>query len=447
MRLKHYYNNVKEFLFKPVSIASLSLFRVGFGIICFFESLRLSTEIDGNSPNDIVSFEILFKYHFFEWVELLPHQWLVGIIIIMKVTAVFIAVGFLYRLSVLLYLLGYAYFFLVEMSHYNNHYYLLILLLGFLLFVDANRLFSIDALWKKKSSSLIPNWQLVLFKFQVVWVYLCAGLVKLNYDWLSGRTMKTAIFSGADFADDPFFQSQFFVYFYSWTGVIFDVFIGFLLLFRKTRILALLGIVVFHFINSKTLTIGVFPFLMIWITILFFHPNWPVQWLSRITKREIYQNTKKEEATAKTWIVNMILLFVIIQLFLPARHHLIKGRVDWTGEGVMFAWRMKSAGRSGIDDRYNFYLYDKATLEEIKVSIRLSNRQKKFLLYKPVLALQIRDHLLEKIDRKKKDVILEMDVLCSINGSEYKPLFVRNANICEYELKYLKHNSFITLKP
>ncbi|MEZ5009046.1 MAG: HTTM domain-containing protein [Chitinophagales bacterium] len=451
MPWNHYYSKLENLLFKQVSAASLSVFRIFFGVICFFETRRLATEIDGNSLNDIVSFEVLFKYYFFEWVNLLPQHWLVAIIVMMKVAAVLIVIGFLYRIAILLYLLGYLYFFLVDMSHYNNHYYLLILFLGFMLVVDADKLFSIKNFFKRKKTYTIPNWQLVLFKFQVVWVYFCAGLVKLNYDWLSGWTMRTAIFKGADFADNPFFHSMFFVYFYSWSGLIFDLCIGFLLLFKRTRLLAIIAIISFHLINAQTLSIGIFPFLMIWVSILFFQPNWPIDLWNRIVNKKIDANIEntasKKVFTANKWIVGGIGVYFLVQLFLPVRHHFIKGNVDWTGEGVMFAWRMKSAGRSGMEGRYNIYLYDKITNNEIDASIRLSDRQRKFILYKPILVLQIRDHLLKKLGRDKEDVRMELDIVCSINSSVYAPLFYRHINICDYELRYLKHNQFITPYP
>ena len=33
--------------------------------------------------------------------------------------------------------------------------------------------------------------------------------------------------------------------------------------------------------------------------------------------------------------------FLVFQLLFPARHLLVSGHVDWTGEGQRFAWRMK----------------------------------------------------------------------------------------------------------
>ena len=259
MHLKQILHKIHKFLFKEVNAASLAVFRIGFGVICFVETIRLASELDGNSINDIVRFELLFKYQFFHWVELLPTPYLWAIIWAMKIAAILIVVGFLYRLSVFIYLLGYLYFFLVEMSHFNNHYYLFLLLLGFMLVNNANNQFSIDRYFRTNSSIYVKNWQLLLFKFQVVWVYFCAGLVKLNYDWLSGWTMRTALFNGKDYSNEAgFFQSEFMVYFYTWTGLTFDLFIGFLLLYKKTRVTAVVFLVVFHLINAKTLQLEYF---------------------------------------------------------------------------------------------------------------------------------------------------------------------------------------------
>ena len=46
----------------------------------------------------------------------------------LAILSLMIALGLFYRISTLLFFLGYSYFFLVERATYNNHYYLICLL-------------------------------------------------------------------------------------------------------------------------------------------------------------------------------------------------------------------------------------------------------------------------------------------------------------------------------
>lgn len=442
------YGTAIKALTRPVIGASLGIFRIGFGVICFVETIRLAGELDGNSPNDIVNFELLFKFQFFQWVDLLPEPWLWGIVYGMKAAAVLIAIGLLYRLAIWAYCAGYCYFFLVEMSHYNNHYYMLILMLVLLGISDANRCYSLDRLFKfSRPSPDIGNWQLILIRFQVVWVYLCAGLVKLNAEWLSGRTMRAALYKGADFESAAsFFQSDFMVWFYTWTGLFFDLFIGVLLLWKKTRWPAVILLLVFHSTNAITLSIGIFPYLMLWATILFFKPSWPQDILAgRIPAMALKHGDRANGPSMKPFVLPFITLYVAVQLALPARHHLIRGYVDWTGEGITFAWRMKSAGRSGDWNHFAVYVYDRKTGEELKPELYLSDRQQKFILFQPALLLQLRDHLADKMQRSTRDLVMRADIVCSLNGSKYMPLVDPEADLCRYEVRRFRHNDFITL--
>ena len=54
-----------------------------------------------------------------------------------------------------------------------------------------------------------------------------------------------------------------------------DLFAVFLLVNRRTRVFVFLLIIVFHFMNSRLFNIGIFPWMMIAATAIFFPPAWP----------------------------------------------------------------------------------------------------------------------------------------------------------------------------
>ena len=65
------------------------------------------------------------------------------------------------------------------------------------------------------------------------------------------------------------------VYLISYGGLLFDLLIVPLLLWRRTRPLAFLVALAFHLTNWYLFNIGIFPWLMIAATLLFFPPSWP----------------------------------------------------------------------------------------------------------------------------------------------------------------------------
>jgi hypothetical protein len=86
-----------------------------------------------------------FKYTGFAWVKPWPGIWLHFHWIALGVFALFIAIGFLYRISAVLFFLSHVYFFLLDQGRYVNHLYLIGLFGLLFVFVPAHRAFSIDA--------------------------------------------------------------------------------------------------------------------------------------------------------------------------------------------------------------------------------------------------------------------------------------------------------------
>ncbi|MBK8672785.1 MAG: HTTM domain-containing protein [Bacteroidetes bacterium] len=137
-------------------------------------------------------------------------------------------------------------------------------------------------------------------------------------------------------------------------------------------------------------------------------------------------------------------IYITIQLLLPLRHFLIKGNVDWTGEGIMYSWRMKSVARYRGD--LKIILFDKDS-KKLKVDLYLPKHQQKILFYKPVLFLQLRDYLLQKTNRKKENTIMNVIATASINGSKLSYLIYPNIDLCKVEYNKWSHNKFITSTP
>src|SRR5882724_5189200 len=152
-------------------------------------------------------------------------------------------------------------------------------LLFLLILVPANRYCSIDILRKPSLKvTQTPAWTILLFKYQLCIVYCCAGLSKITRDWLIDA-MPLRIWLPARSSIPligPLLRYEWTAYFFSWAGGLFDLSIVFLLLARPTRRIGYVLVIVFHVLTAVLFQIGMFPWLMMSATIVFFSEDFHV---------------------------------------------------------------------------------------------------------------------------------------------------------------------------
>src|SRR5438105_844842 len=176
--------------FAPVDIASLVFFRIGFGLL-MLRMVQLVWSLDRISQWWLEP-SFLFKYPGFSWVQPWPGNGLYIHWIFLGVFALFLTVGFLYRISAALFFLSHSYFFLLDQGRYVNHTYLICLFSFLLIFAPAHRAFSVDALFRPKlRSQTAPAWSLWLLRAQMGVVYFFAGGANIAPDWLHGEPLRT----------------------------------------------------------------------------------------------------------------------------------------------------------------------------------------------------------------------------------------------------------------
>ena len=181
-------------LFKPVDSSFLVVFRFGFAVIMLWEVIRYWS-------NDwirqfYIEPEFYFKYYGFEWIHPWPGDGMYYHFIALGILAIFIGIGFLYRLSALLFFLGFSYIFFLDQARYLNHFYMVMLISFLLMILPADRSFSLDAkLWPRQRSETVPNWTLWMLRAQFEIIYIYAGLVKINLDWLNLEPLQMESFA------------------------------------------------------------------------------------------------------------------------------------------------------------------------------------------------------------------------------------------------------------
>jgi hypothetical protein len=418
---------VHTYLQTPADIAILAYFRVAFGAIMLWEMWRYASY--GWIGRYWIEPSFHFTYFAFEWVRPWPGVGMYIHFAVMALLALFILLGLWYRLSTTLFFLGFSYIFLLEQAQYLNHFYLVCLIAFIMIFLPANRAWAVDA-WRKPDgrSDWMPNWSLWLLRFQIGVPYFFGGLAKLNGDWLRAQPIESWLASRTDFPlIGQFFTEKWMVYGFAYGGLLLDLLVVPFLLWRKTRPFAFATAVLFHLMNARLFSIGIFPWFMIAATAVFFNPSWPRQALNLLGLGQ-----KSEDRPTKTklpnWGLALLAGYVLLQLVLPLRHFIIPGDVSWTEEGHRFAWHMKLRDK---DASTHFTITNGAGESwQVDPLEHLTARQLRKMSNRPYMILQYAHFLAEEAAAQgHEDVEVRAEVWASLNGRSPQQLIDPTVNL------------------
>jgi hypothetical protein len=273
---------LSKYLNTSVSIAPLAGFRILFGFIMLVSIVRFM--LRGWIKALYIEPEFYFTFYGFEWIAPLGASGMYLLFAIMAVSAIMIMLGYRYRLAALLFFLSFTYVELIDKTNYLNHYYFVSIISFLLIFLPANGSYSLDAwLNPKIAVSRVPRWTITIIKLQLAIVYLYAGAAKLNPDWLfEAMPLKIWLPAKAHLPlIGPLLEQPLTAYFFSWAGAAYDLTIVFFLINRITRPWAYLAVVVFHLSTALLFQIGMFPYIMILATLIFFPAEFHQRWLEK----------------------------------------------------------------------------------------------------------------------------------------------------------------------
>ena len=271
-------------LFRPVDNSFLIFFRIVFGGIMLWEVYRYLSHTW--ISRYYIEPTVYFTYYGFSWVKPWPGRGMYIHFFALGVLATCIIVGFFYRIAATLFFFGFSYVFLLDQTRYLNHFYLIVLISLIMIFVPAERALSVDAWLRPKiRSDTAPTWTLWLLRAQIGIAYIFGGIAKLNGDWLRGEPMRSWLNPYSQLpVFGPLFAKEWVVYSFVMGGLLLDLFVVPLLLWRRTRPYAFVAAVIFNLINSVIFQIGIFPWFMLGATLLFFPPDLMrrvVRWIIR----------------------------------------------------------------------------------------------------------------------------------------------------------------------
>ncbi len=427
-------------LLEPRDAASLAAFRFLFGAILSLSSVRFL--LNGWVERFYTQPTFFFKYWGFEWVRVLPEPWMTAACVAMAVLAAFVAIGFLYRFSIVALFLLFTYVELIDVTNYLNHYYLVSLLAFLMCFLPLHRAYSVDA-WLRpdRFAPVVPAWVLYLMRFQIGVVYFYAGIAKLQPDWLlhaqplgiwlAARTEAPLIGALLTWPAMPHIMS--------WAGFLNDTLVVPFLLWRKTRPYAFATVVFFHFCTHLLFVIGVFPFLMVSGATLFFEPDWPRRLLARFRAGSGAAAAGRHDATpaastatAGRWSTlgaALVGTYCVIQALMPLRAYLYPGDVLWHEQGMRYSWRVMVREKNG-SIRYRVRWRGAEREVQVPPSRYLTSHQEREMSGQPDLILQLARRIAGDYESLgHEDVEVRVDALVSLNGRRAVPIIDPDADL------------------
>ena len=387
-------------------IAPLAVVRIAWGAILLISTIRFIAK------GWVYAFYIAPTFHFpfygFDWVRPLPAAGMYLVFGVMVLSSLFIALGLFYRGAVAAFLLAFTYVELLDKTYYLNHYYFVTVFTFLLLLTPAQRYFSLDVRWKPSlRQERVPAWTIWILQAQLCLVYFYAGFSKLGPDWLL-EAMPLRIWLPANTwmpLVGPLMGQVWVAYAFSWFGALFDLSIGPLLLWKPTRRIAYGAVIVFHVLTALLFKIGMFPYIMIAATVIFFSEGWHRRVLSGVgrEKRRKHERERNEyagkpialagESHGSCWV------FFLLQILVPLRYLLYPGHLFWTEEGYRFSWRVMLMEKSGTDF---FYVRDPLTGRrgEVINSRYLTSFQERQMATQPDMILQYAHYLHDEYQQK-----------------------------------------------
>ena len=428
-----------KFLFKAIDNSPLVVFRIFFGFLVACESF--GAIFTGWVKRILIDPQVTFSFIGFEWLKPLPGFGMYFYFIAMGVFGLAIMLGYRYRIAIISYTILWAGVYFMQKTAYNNHYYLLLLISFLMIFLPSNSYASLDVRQNRiKEENTMPYWISLLFIIQVAIVYVFASIAKFYPDWLDGTFTRNLLADSTNVITlKKLFLQKWFYLFIAYMGIIFDLLIVPLLLFKKTRMLALLASLTFHLFNAIFLEIGIFPFFALTFALFFYEPE-TIRSVFLRRKTSIETDNGHSNYYGKKIVYFLIIPYLIIQLLLPLRHHFIEGDVLWTEEGHRLSWRMMLRERNGF---IHIRIKDLKTGEESLYDYRknLTDKQIQNLATKPDFIWQYCQRIKEEY--QGKHIAIYIDCKNSINRKEYKTLIDPKFDMAKAKWNYFRHNEWL----
>ena len=437
----------QKYFQKDTQAAPLAVFRVLFGFMMFLGIVRFWA--NGWIEKLYIQPKFFFSYYGFEWVKPIGDYTYI-IIAICGIAALCVALGYKYRIAIIVFFLSFTYIELMDKTTYLNHYYFISCVAFLMIFLPANVYFSVDAYKNpRKAFQIVPKWTVDSIKLMLGIVYFYAGLAKLNSDWLF-NAMPLKIWLPSKY-DLPFLgdlmQQPWVHYTFSWSGALYDLAIPFLLLYRRTRWFAFALVVIFHVMTRVLFPIGMFPYIMIVSTLIFFDTGFHrkvIRFISKLLRIDYSKMVALSQTRKYRFKRNIVLpilaVFFVIQLLFPWRYLAYPNELFWTEEGYRFSWRVMLMEKAGYAQ---FKIKNTETGEQFLVNNTdfLTPFQEKQMSTQPDFILQYAHFLGEHFEAQgHENVAVYAESYVALNGRLSQPYVDPNVDLMKQRESFRRKN-------
>lgn len=436
-------SKTQQYFFKPIDNSQIVIFRILFGFLMVAESFGAIAT--GWVKKTLIDPQFTFSFFGFEWLQPLPGNGMYFYFILMGIVSMMVMIGYRYKLNMLALAVLWSGAYFMQKTSYNNHYYLVVLMTWGMVFMNPHHYAALDVKRTKTEKHLCPNWNKLFFVILLLLVFTYGAIAKFYPGWWSGDFIKNSFSHKTNYwLIGPLLGKEWFQLFITYSGVIFDAIIIPMLIWKRTRMLAFIGLVVFNLFNSVVFQIGIFPYTVIALTVFFFEPE-TIRKLFFPKKQYTHvSDLKFQKTNNNTFTFYTLIAFFAIQIALPLRHHFIPGDVNWREEGHRMSWRMMLRTKGGT---INLEIINPKTKEKIRVKKEdyLTKDQRKEIATKP-------DFLYQFIQRLKKEYaqkgIEDIEIYCkisqvSLNGKKSRPLFKSDLDLAKVKWNYFGRNEWV----
>ena len=433
-----------KFLFKHIDNTGLVLFRIVFGFLIALEGFGAIAT--GWVRRNLVEPDFTFNFIGFDFLQPLPGIGMYCYFALLGILGVLIMVGYKYRWSMFAFALMWSCVYLMQKTSYNNHYYLMMLLCWMMVFLPANRWFSLDVkLNPKLKSNSMPRWCSLVIILQVWMVYTFASIAKLYPDWLNSTAPGLFMAGKKDYwLIGEILQQTWVHYSIAYVGILFDLLIVPLLLWKRTRMIGFIISIFFHLFNSIVFQIGIFPYMSIAFALFFFSSETLQKRF--LPKKPLYTTNEVIVPNYKKVLISIFSIYFIVQLALPLRHWFFKDDVLWTEEGHRLAWRMMLRSKSStlivmVEDK------DTKKRERYNYQELLTKKQQRAIKSKPDMLWQFAQRIKQIEAKKGRDVAVFMNARVRVNGGKYHVLIDPEVDLAQEKWQPFRHHDWILNSP
>ncbi len=375
-----------------------------------------------------------FSYLYFEWLK----PWLYWGMVVHFALTIFagfaVAFNFHYKIFCTILFLGYSSLFLMEATEYINHIYLYCLVSFWMIFLPLH-----------KNKNTAPAWMLYLLLFHMSLAYFFGGIAKLNSDWLMGTPMNLYLAARKDYLLGFIYSQKWAPYVFSYGGLIFDLMVVPLLIYKPTRLLALIASIFFHLSNILMFGLATFPWFSLLLTSMFFDPSWPRK-VPVLRKFMPWNVEPAPDYKPNYTMVSILAVYVVVHLALPFSHLLYSGNTSWTEQGHMFSWRMMLRSKHGSAV---FFVLNKKNQQMELIDHRefINERQYEDLIGKPDLILNFAHQLRDFYQNKfQTEVAVYASSRVSLNGRPYKEIIYPKVDLAKQTRSVFHYEWIIPLE-